>query len=295
MRLLRSDLPLAGDASGRYLPWIIGCMVYLATLALAAAIVADSLAGHWQADLAGTYSIQIPPRSDITEQEQATALSKVVQLATDETGVSRVRVVDDAEKTRLLEPWFGTEGLPADVRLPDIVVVEMAKGVTLNVFRLGPQLQSIAPGASIEDHQRWQNDLAVFTRSIKTLATLAIALIIIAAVATIVFVTRTGLEIHRRVIEIVHLVGAHDSYIARQFLIHALRQGLIGGIAGVALAAATIILVQRMMAEGATALLPELSLRSWQWSILALAPLAVGMASMVTAHVTVLRALGRDL
>ena len=29
-----------------------------------------------------------------------------------------------------------------------------------------------------------------------------------------------------RVIEIVHLVGAHDSYIARQFLFHALRLGL---------------------------------------------------------------------
>jgi hypothetical protein len=34
MGLLRSDLPLGGDGSARFLPWIIGCMVYLAALAL---------------------------------------------------------------------------------------------------------------------------------------------------------------------------------------------------------------------------------------------------------------------
>jgi len=41
MRLFRSDLPLAGDASARFLPWIIGCMVYLAALAVAVVAVID--------------------------------------------------------------------------------------------------------------------------------------------------------------------------------------------------------------------------------------------------------------
>jgi cell division transport system permease protein len=185
--------------------------------------------------------------------------------------------------------------LPDDIRLPDLVVVEMAGGATLDVSAISGELQELAPGASVEDHETWQSDLAIFTRSVKTLATIAIAFIIIAAIATIVFVTQTGLEIHRRVIEIVHLVGAQDSYIARQFLIHALRQGLIGGIAGVILAAVTLILIERMMANGGTALLPDLSLRTGQWLLLALAPLAVGTVSMVTAHLTVLRALGRDI
>jgi cell division transport system permease protein len=179
--------------------------------------------------------------------------------------------------------------------LPDLLVVEMTGGATLDVAGLAGQLQELAPGASIEGHESWQRDLAAFTRSVKTLATIAIAFIIIAAIATIVFVTQTGLEIHRRVIEIVHLVGAQDSYIAKQFLIHALRQGLIGGGAGVLLAALTLLLIERMMSDGATALLPDLSLHAGQWLLLALAPLVVGTVSMVTAHLTVLRALGRDI
>ncbi|MGH6933655.1 MAG: cell division protein FtsX [Dongiaceae bacterium] len=295
MRMLRSDLPLAGDASGRFLPWIIGCMVYLATLALAAAIIADSLADRWQSDLAGTYTIQIPPRSDITSDAREAMVGSVVELAAGAAGVARVNVVNEAEKARLLEPWFGAAGLPDTIRLPDLVVIEMSEGETLDVPAIGGKLREFAPGATIEDHQRWQGDLATFTRSVKTLAAMAIAFIIVAAIATIVFVTKTGLEIHRRVIEIVHLVGAQDSYIARQFLIHALRQGLVGGIAGVALAILTLVLIERMIAHGATAVLPELSLHAGQWLLLALAPLAVGTVSMITAHLTVLRALGRGI
>ncbi|MCI0451490.1 MAG: alcohol dehydrogenase catalytic domain-containing protein, partial [Candidatus Latescibacteria bacterium] len=45
-----------------------------------------------------------------------------------------------------------------------------------------------------------------------------IGIIGLAAILIVIFVTRTGLAIHRRVIEIVHLVGARDSYIARQLL-----------------------------------------------------------------------------
>ena len=295
MRMLRSDLPLAGDASGRFLPWIIGCMVYLATLALAAAIMADNLAERWEIDLAGTYTIQIPPRSDMTGDERTRIVDAVIKLATNAADVSHVDVISDEEKARLLQPWLGNADLPSDIRLPDLIVVEMAAGNVLDVPTLLAALKSLAPDATIEDHQRWRGDLASFIRSVKTLATLAIGFIILAAMATIVFVTQTGLEIHRRVIEIVHLVGAQDSYIAKQFLIHALRQGLVGGMAGVTMAAGTLVLINRMLAGGATALLPELSLQTGQWALLALAPLAVGTVSMLTAHLTVLRALGRDI
>ena len=48
------DLPLAGDASARFLPWVAGAMVFLAALALAGAMLAQTVAARWQHDLAGT-------------------------------------------------------------------------------------------------------------------------------------------------------------------------------------------------------------------------------------------------
>jgi len=137
--------------------------------------------------------------------------------------------------------------------------------------------------------------MLAFTHSIELLASIIIGLIAAAAVTTVIFVTKTGLSIHRRVIEIVHLVGAYDSYIAKQFLLHAMRLGLIGGIGGVALAGLTLLGLDRLLGDAQTSLLPTLALDLDQWLALAVVPIAVSVVAMITAHLTVLYVLGREL
>jgi cell division transport system permease protein len=130
-------------------------------------------------------------------------------------------------------------------------------------------------------------------RSVELLATIVVALVCLAAMLTVIFVTRTGLAVHRRVIEIVHLIGARDAYVAGQFQAHALRLGLIGGVAGAALAALTLIGLQRLFAGLGTPLLAGFGLSAAHWAALALLPLAAALVAMVTARVTVLRSLAR--
>jgi cell division transport system permease protein len=295
MRLLRIDLPLGGDASARFLPWIIGCMVYLAALALAATMATDRLAERWRVDLAGTFSIQIPPDATAAAGAREQQLRNVSDAIAGMAGVAAVRVIGEAEKIRLLEPWLGSNGLPEGVRLPDLVVVQMQADATAETAAVKARIAGLVPDATIEDHARWQSDMLAFAGSIKLLASIIIGLIAAAAVTTVIFVTKTGLSIHRRVIEIVHLVGAHDSYIARQFLMHAMRLGLIGGIGGVALAGATLIGLDRLLSHAQTSLLPTLALDLNQWLALAAVPIAVSLVAMITAHLTVLFALGRQL
>jgi cell division transport system permease protein len=295
MGLLRSDLPLGGDASARFLPWIIGCMVYLAALALAATMAADRLAERWRVDLAGTFSVQIPPQATAAAGEGEQVLRNLSDAIAGMAGVASVRVIGEAEKIQLLEPWLGPGGLPEGVRLPDLVVVQMQSDGTSDAAAVKGRIAGLVPDATIEDHARWQGDMLAFAGSIKLLASIIIGLVAAAAVTTVIFVTKTGLSIHRRVIEIVHLVGAHDSYIARQFLLHAMRLGLIGGIGGVGLAGATLIGLDRLLAGAQTNLLPTLALDLNQWLALAVVPLAVSLVAMITAHLTVLFVLGRQL
>lgn len=295
MGLLRSDLPLGGDASARFLPWIIGCMVYLAALALAATMATDRLAERWRVDLAGTFSIQIPPDATATTGARDQLLRDVADTIAGMASVAGVRVIGEAEKIQLLEPWLGSGGVPEGVRLPDLVVVQMRAAATSDAAAVKARIADLVPQATIEDHARWQGDILAFAGSIKLLASIIIGLIAAAAVTTVIFVTKTGLSIHRRVIEIVHLVGAHDSYIARQFLLHAMRLGLIGGIGGVALAGATLIGLDRLLAHAQTSLLPTLALDLNQWLALGVVPIAVSLVAMITAHLTVLFVLGRQL
>jgi cell division transport system permease protein len=295
MGLLRSDLPLGGDGSARFLPWIMGCMVYLAALALAATMGADRLADRWRSDLSGTFSIQLPPNASSTPSERERLLSDIVDSVTKMPEVARVHVVDDAEKQRLLEPWLGPGGLPEDVRLPDLVVVQLRQDAPSGIEAVKTRVAALTPDATFEDHARWQGDMLAFTHSIELLASIIIGLIAAAAVTTVIFVTKTGLSIHRRVIEIVHLVGARDSYIARQFLMHSMRLGLIGGIGGAGLAGLTLIGLDRLLGNAQTSLLPTLALDLDQWLTLAVVPIAVSIVAMITAHLTVLYVLGREL
>jgi cell division transport system permease protein len=295
MGLLRSDLPLGGDGSARFLPWIIGCMVYLAALALAATMGAGRIADHWRNDLSGTFSIQIPPIASSTAAERDQLLHDIVDSVSKMPEVASVHLVDDAEKQKLLEPWLGSGGLPEDVRLPDLVVVRLQSDAPSGLAAIKARVTALAPEFTIEDHARWQGDMVAFTQSIELLASIIIGLIAAAAVTTVIFVTKTGLSIHRRVIEIVHLVGAYDSYIAKQFLLHAMRLGFIGGIGGAGLAGLTLIGLDRVLGKAQASMLPALALDLDQWLALAVVPIAVSIVAMITAHLTVLYVLGRDL
>src|SRR5262249_38395988 len=100
------------------------------------------------------------------------------------------------------------------------------------------------------------------------------------------------LAAHKRVIEILHLVGAHDGYVAGQFQRHAFSRGLAGGVIGAAVAAAIILAAgQWLPGVDKTAL----ALRPAQWLAVASLPLAGALLAMATARYTVLRSLRRIL
>ena len=110
---------------------------------------------------------------------------------------------------------------------------------------------------------------------------------------SVIFATRMGLAIHSRVIELLHLIGAQDAYVAREFETHALKLALRGGAFGLLLAIATVTLVARLFERLDSVLLPELTLLPLEWAALAMLPLAIALVAMLTARVTVLRNLGR--
>ena len=47
----RLDIPLNRDSSVRFLPWIIGLMVYLAGIAVAGTLVLNTALGRWDRSL----------------------------------------------------------------------------------------------------------------------------------------------------------------------------------------------------------------------------------------------------
>jgi cell division transport system permease protein len=290
----RLDIPLNRDSSVRFLPWIIGLMVYLAGLALAGTLVLNGTLARWDRSLSGTLTVQLPP----AEPGKEDALPLVLRTLRETQGVRNAEPLGAEATARLLEPWLGNALSAEELPLPRLIDLRIDTDAPPDFGALRARLAAAAPQAALDDHRLWLDRLASLVVSVELTALAVVALIGAAAVLTVVFTTRAGLAVHHGVIEVLHLIGARDTYIARQFERQALELGLRGGVMGLVLTVATLALIGH--ASDATALLgervrlvPALELRLWHWLLVALLPAAAAGIAMLTARVTVLRALAR--
>ena len=291
----RLDLPLDRDGSGRFLPWMVALMVYLASLALAGTLVVRDGVARWDRGLTGTLTVELPAASSGRDDGAIEAALKVLRAT---SGVTRADAFDAKRTAALLEPWLGSDIAAADLPLPRLIDVQIEPRAGVDLAALGERLAAAVPGARLDDHRQWLNRVLRTALAIEIVAGTIVILVGLAAVLAVMFATRTGLAVHQGVVEVLHLIGARDGYIARQFEWHALRLGLKGGIAGLVLAVLTLVGIawaatQVGAIDDAVRVLPALSAPAIEWVLLLLLPIAAGLVAMLTARITVLRALKR--
>ncbi len=289
------DIPLRRDGTIKLLPWLVAPMVYLAALALAGMLALHSTLATWDRGLAGTMTVELPSAAD-GHGDKALSAALAVLRAT--PGVARAQALDRAAEGQLLKPWLGASVSLDELQLPTLIDLRIESGATIDLQTLKTRLAAAAPGAVLDDHQLWLDRLYNLALSAEATGLAIVAMVGAACVLTVIFTTRAGLAVHHEVIELLHLIGARDAYIARQFEREALRLGFSGGVAGVVLAAVTLWGLQHAAAATAVfgeeaRLLPDLGFVLWHWAALALLPLAAALAAMLTARLTVLRALAR--
>lgn len=287
-----NELPLAHDGSNRYLPWIIAFMTYLAVLALAGAMVLGTAMARWGGGLVGTLTVQIIADGE-SEADTARLVANAVEVLRATPGVVKVRPLEREEIVALMEPWLGSGSAAEDLPLPRLIDVTVDKVRDIDQDALAQRLAEAAPGATLDDHRKWLADLLKLARSVELITAGIVLLTALVAALTVVFAARAGLELHHHVIELLHLIGARDSYVARQFQYHALWLGLRGGLLGLALAIPSLYGLARLAGRIDSPIVPDLTLSQLQWAALAAVPLGTALIAMVTARLTVLRTLAR--
>ncbi len=290
-----SALPLSRDASSRFLPWLIAFMVWLAAMAMAVVMILSAAGQQWRSGLAGNLTVQIIPVAEANAAATDARVRRAIELLRASPGIASAASVPDAQVAALLEPWLGKDALSADMNLPvpRLIDVRLIAGGTIDSDALGARLAAEIPGAMLDDHGLWLDRLVTLARALEAIAFAVVGLIGLAAIATVVFATRTGLAIHHEVVELLHLIGAQDGYVARQFQGRAFWLGLEGGLIGTVLAAVTLVLLGYLAGRIEASLLPPLALSVPQWAALgAIAP-GAALISMLTARLTVQRAIRR--
>ncbi|MEQ9350903.1 MAG: hypothetical protein RII27_10265 [Alphaproteobacteria bacterium] len=297
----RADIPFDRDDSGRFLPWLVALMVFLAALALAVSLTVSVVASQWRAGAAGTLPLQVPaePTANACYSDSgasggsAAALAEAVLRTLRQTpGIASARNFTPAEVSALLTPWLGQGADLTLLPVPLLFDARTTPGARVDLEALRASLSTIAPGVSVDDHGRWLADLLRFARTIQISALAVVAAVAAAAVLAVSFAVRAGLAVHRPVIALLHHMGATDTYVVRQFALHALKLGLKGAALGGALSVVTLMAVA-VAAGMADRDLPASLFGFGHVLALLTVPMVAVVIAVVTARTTVQRALRR--
>jgi cell division transport system permease protein len=231
------EQPLAPTDSiaGRSVVIVIAIMTFLAALAAGAALLVADASMDWRKDVAREASVQVrsAPGRDIDADVRAAA--KIVEAA---PGVREVRIYTKAESEALLAPWLG-QGLDlTELPTPRMIVVKLETGKNVDLAKLKDDLVASAPFATLDDHRLWVERLNAMAGTVVAIAALIFALIVAAMAVAVASATRAAVATNREIVEVLHIVGAADEFIAREFQRRFLELGLRGGLLGGGAAAA---------------------------------------------------------
>ena len=285
-----SEVPLRRGRAHYLLQWVIALLTFVVSLAVVTALVLAGRTASWRDQIRGSVTVQILPLADGQDSiNTARLLNDVIDVLVAEPGVQTVEPLDAEHIDKLLQPWISGDILrDADLPIPQIIHVSAHPGQTLDVAVLANKLQQISPNILVTDNAAWLVDLVGFTTALQAVAWLVGLLVAGACLLSVVLVTRSGVVIHHETIELLHLIGARDSYIARQFQSEAFRMGLRGSLLGMVLFLAAFAMLSWSSASINVVLMQRLSFEpSW---ILALVPLpyVLAMASAFSARWTVI-------
>jgi cell division transport system permease protein len=261
-------------------------MAFLAVFALALAFSLNRLADRWEAELAGTATVRVSAPAGQIDAQVAAALRALEQTP----GIEGARALSDDEQRALLAPWFGPD-VPVDaLPLPRLIEFrEVPPGFDATGLRL--RLQAEAPGAVLDDHTRWREPLVAAADRLRTLAVISLALMGVVVAALVTLAASSALASNARVIEVLRLVGARDSYIARAFVRRFTIRAMLGAIAGTLVGLIAVLLIPSAQEEGG--FLTDLGFSGVEWAIPLLLPILTGLVAFAATRTAAFAALRR--
>jgi len=295
--LRHRELPLSKDSSNLFLKIMISIAVFLFAVTLAGVLSVNSMLVNWNSSILGSLTVQIIPQNSPDRQkaleETLAQQQKVVAMLEAMPEAERVLPLSDKQLQKLLNPWLGDGIDIADLPMPRLIDVKLKKGAEIDYDILAEKLATIAPQASLDNHKLWLNKLINLASGLKMLALSILVLVVGVTSGAIFYTTQTSLGLHKDVIEILHLMGAKDTYIAQQYAFRTAWLGFVGGVIGVLAAVPTILMIARMAQQIQGGIINEMSLSPQEWAAIVGLPLFSALIAMQTAYYSVKHTLER--
>lgn len=275
-----SPLLPADKRQARPLAIVVAIMAGLGCLAALIALSGFRAANNWTNELKSAITVLV------YEPRDEAALQKAVQIASQTKGIKSANIMGKEKAKILLRNYGANIGTLIDeLPVPALLEVGIDKNNKAAISELQSSLNNGGFKFEIDDHSRYSGEIVRASRLMRIFALLVLISLIIASVASIAFAARAALETRREAVEILHLVGAEDAFVAREVQARFMRLGLRAGIYGAIGAAVLLIIAIFINRFGSSELTQSAGLLKWYdiW-ILLVAPLITSFASAIAAR-----------
>lgn len=291
----KQELPLKDDGSTLFLQVMISIAVFLFAVTLAGVLSINSMLVNWNQSILGSLTVQIMPINNVDKdkarEETLEHQKKAVRFLESLDAVEKVTPLEDKQLEKLIKPWLGDGVNITDLPVPRLIDVRIKKDASINFMDLAEKLATASPQASLDNHKLWLNKLIKFADGLKMLALSVLLLVITVTSGAIFYSTQTSLGLHKYIIEILHLMGAKDTYVAQQYAKKTAQLGFSGGIIGLIFAVPAIFAISGLAQQIEGGIISEATLSVTAWGAILSLPLFASLIAMLTAYYTVKRTL----
>lgn len=291
----RSEISTEDDDTSAFMYVLTSIYMYLFIVVLAIVMAINAMADSWKKDIMGSVTVQIIPVEDenkhIDTEKTQEQQNKVLQYVENLSAVASVKALDAQTVEKLMTPWLGNKVNISSLPIPVLLDVKLKPNSELNYDEVTRGLRQVSENASIDNHRLWLNRLLKFASSLKNIAMTVLFMVIGICAFSIYYSTRTSLGININTIEILHIIGAKDNYIARQYAKNFVKIGFFAGIIGLMAAIPSIILVAKYGVSTGSGLIKGAQLSTLAWSLIMTTPLFSALYAAAVSYLTVKKSL----
>lgn len=293
----RYDIPLHKDAGTGFLMLLVTLMVFLAFMASTIFFVLDGISERWTHGLENQITIEISaesPDGKVLNGDDIRAIEERIEESLKKDNVVKsIKILEAKDIEGLLSPWLDDATMLSTLPMPGLMTLVLSETDARTIEDLESRLKKIGKNIRIDTHQEWLRDILSLARGLQYAALTVLLVIGFITFSAIAGAVHARMQVHREDVELLHLIGAQDDYITKQFQRHIFILSLQASLIGLFLGGIVLLWLFFMLQNNHEFLLPHLKISAFSAVCLFLLPFLACVIATTTARFTVLKALGR--
>ena len=290
--MLKTDIAFKTDLNKGFLPFITAFMVFVASITLATALIGNTLASDWNNHMNNNLTIQVLPdmKAKNPAQEIEARINNITKILKQTPGIKSFYAMTKGETVNLLKPWIGDK---IDITLPRIISVQISDIIPLNTKSLINEMKNYSSLIKLETYETWMYDFKNTISAVQTLLGVIIILILLTTAITISYATKSGLNINKKVINIMHMVGATNKYISTHFSRQMMILAVSGGFIGYIISCVVILIIKSISKDISDGIIANFEFSGYIYLQILIIPIIAGIIAKISAMLTIRKELNK--